>query len=134
MERMTKQTPTIRKEVRSFRSRSASLSSTDIRHSKVAPEMTSMKLSMPKPTREMLPARAPANMATRPSRVFHPMVKYSSRLPCQAENSRCESAASCMRTCYQAHLRQRADLRAGGVDFNCSAVVQPPTCFFHRGG
>ena len=23
----------------------------------------------------------------------------------------------------------KSDFRAGGVDFNCSAVVQPPTCF-----
>src|SRR3954451_14504214 len=33
--------------------------STDIRQSSTEPEMTSMKLSMPKPTREMLPASAP---------------------------------------------------------------------------
>ena len=30
-----------------------------------------MKLSMPKPTREMLPAIVPAMTATKPSRVFH---------------------------------------------------------------
>src|SRR5947208_10557152 len=43
-----------------------------------------MKLSMPKPTREMLPAIAPATTATRPSRLFHAMVKYSSRFPRRA--------------------------------------------------
>ena len=40
-----------------------------------------MKLSTPKPTREMLPAATPAAIAIQPSRVFQPMVKYSRRLP-----------------------------------------------------
>src|SRR5215469_4668380 len=40
--------------------------------------------SVPKPTREILPAIAPAMTATSPSRVFHPIVKYSSRFPRRA--------------------------------------------------
>lgn len=36
-----------------------------------------MKLSIPKPTSEMLPANAPAMMATKPSNEFHAIVKYS---------------------------------------------------------
>ena len=40
-----------------------------------------MKLSIPKPTREMLPETAPAAIAIKPSREFHTIVKYSSRLP-----------------------------------------------------
>ena len=36
-------------------------------HSKTDPDVTSMKLSIPKPTSEMLPASAPATTATRPS-------------------------------------------------------------------
>ena len=50
------------------------------------PDVTSMKLSIPNPTREMLPASAPATTATRPSRVFHPIVKYSKDFP------RCDTA------------------------------------------
>ena len=41
---------------RSIRSRYCSCASTDIRHISAAPEMTSIKLSTPKPTREILPA------------------------------------------------------------------------------
>ena len=40
-----------------------------------------MKLSIPKPTREMLAATTPAATAIKPSRLFHAIVKYSSRLP-----------------------------------------------------
>ena len=40
-----------------------------------------MKLSTPNPMREMLPAKAPAAMATNPSRLFHAMVKYSKCFP-----------------------------------------------------
>jgi hypothetical protein len=43
--------------------------------------VTSIKLSIPKPTSEILPAIAPAMTATNPSKVFHPMVKYSSLCP-----------------------------------------------------
>jgi hypothetical protein len=46
-----------------------------------------MKLSTPKPTSEMLPAIAPAMMATRPSSEFHAMVKYSSLRPCSDTQS-----------------------------------------------
>jgi colicin import membrane protein len=47
--------------------------------------VASPKLSTPKPTREMLPAAAPARIAIRPSNVFHPIVKYSRRLPRAAQ-------------------------------------------------
>ena len=40
-----------------------------------------MKLSIPKPTSEMLPAIPPAMTATKPSRLFQAIVKYSSRFP-----------------------------------------------------
>jgi hypothetical protein len=79
--RAMKQVPTILILNRSFLSRLSSSASTDILHSSVAPEVTSMKLSIPKPTSEMLPAITPAMTATNPSRLFQPIVKYSSRLP-----------------------------------------------------
>jgi hypothetical protein len=43
----------------SRRSRFGTSASVDIRHSSAAPDVTSMKLSTPKPTSEMLPAIAP---------------------------------------------------------------------------
>src|SRR5437899_9726995 len=76
-----KQTPTILRLSFSFRSRLSTSESTNILHSNVAPDVTSMKLSIPKPTREMLPETAPAAIATKPSRKFHTIVKYSSRFP-----------------------------------------------------
>ena len=84
MDRAMKQAPTTFRLIFSFRSRLCSSASTDILHSKVLPDVTSMKLSIPKPMSEMLPAIAPEITATNPSRVFHAMVKYSSRLPCSA--------------------------------------------------
>jgi len=60
--------------------------STDILQSKVLPEVTSMKLSTPKPRSETLPATAPEITATSPSRVFHAIVKYSSRFPRRPRN------------------------------------------------
>jgi hypothetical protein len=65
----------------SFRSRSRTRASTDIRQSKTDPDVTSMKLSIPKPTREILPAISPATTAVNPSAVFQAIVKYSSRRP-----------------------------------------------------
>src|SRR6266487_2006552 len=58
--RARKQIPTIRRLSRSFRSRVCSWASTDILQSNTAPDVTSMKLSIPKPIREMLPAITPA--------------------------------------------------------------------------
>ena len=80
--------PTVRNASRSFRSRRSTSASTLMRHSNAAPEVTSMKLSTPNPTREMLPATAPATIATTPSRLFHPMVKYSSLRPRRATATR----------------------------------------------
>lgn len=65
----------------SLRSRFSASASTDILQSSTVPEVTSMKLSIPNPPREMLPASNPETMATRPSRVFHPIVKYSRDFP-----------------------------------------------------
>src|SRR5215469_15143628 len=76
-----KQRPTIRNARFSFRSRSPTFASTDIRHSKTDPDVTSMKLSIPNPTSEMLPATRPAPTATMPSTAFQMTVKYSSRRP-----------------------------------------------------
>jgi hypothetical protein len=66
--------------------------STDIRHSNTAPDVTSMKLSIPKPTSEMLPANAPAMTAVKPSRAFHPTVKYSSLRPRPTAKPRAKTA------------------------------------------
>jgi hypothetical protein len=52
-----------------------------MRHNSAAPDVTSMKLSNPKPTSETLPAMMPAMTATHPSRLFHAMVNYSRRRP-----------------------------------------------------
>src|SRR5882724_8755294 len=76
-----KQTPTTLRARLSFSSRRCTSASTDILHSKTDPDVTSMKLSIPKPTSKMLPAIAPATTATRPSKAFHVMVKYSSLRP-----------------------------------------------------
>src|SRR5207244_8917609 len=76
-----KQKPTILRLSFSFRSRLSTSASTDILQSNVAPDVTSMKPSTPKPTREILPASTPAATPIKPSRVFHTIVKYSSRLP-----------------------------------------------------
>ncbi len=40
-----------------------------------------MKLSIPKPTKETLPASSPALTAIRPSRLFYAIVKYSICFP-----------------------------------------------------
>jgi hypothetical protein len=45
------------------------------------PALTSMKLSMPNPTSEMLPTIIPTTTATKPSTVFHTTVKYSNLRP-----------------------------------------------------
>ena len=41
-----------------------------MRHRSAEPDATSIKLSTPKPTSEMLPAAVPAATAIRPSRLF----------------------------------------------------------------
>src|SRR5207247_11209413 len=76
-----KHAPTILMMSLSLLSRRYPSASTDILQRSVAPDVTSMKLSIPKPTREMLPAIPPATTATRPSRLFHAIVKYSKRIP-----------------------------------------------------
>lgn len=76
-----KTAPTILSVKRSFFSRLSSSETTDSRHSNATAEVTSIKLSTPKPTREILPEIIPVINAPSPSRLFHPMVKYSRRLP-----------------------------------------------------
>src|SRR5947209_1699382 len=88
-----KQTPTRRKLSISFRSRFTASESTDILQSSTVPDVTSMKLSIPNPTREMLPASTPKTTATRPSRVFHPIVKYSKDFPRCATAWRCATVS-----------------------------------------
>lgn len=75
---------------------------TDIRHSKTDPDVTSMKLSIPKPTREMLPATTPAMTATKPSRVFQTTVKYSSFRPWRTTAERSNRTVSAMSSVYDA--------------------------------
>ena len=71
----------------SFHSRRSTSESTDMRHNNAEPDITSMKLSSPNPTRETLPATAPKLIASNPSIAFQTMVKYSSLRP------RCAAAA-----------------------------------------
>jgi NADPH:quinone reductase-like Zn-dependent oxidoreductase len=58
------------------------------------PDITSIKLSIPNPTSEMLPASAPATTATSPSKLFHAIVKYSNCFPRRA--TACRSSAICI--------------------------------------
>lgn len=76
-----KQTATILSVKRSFLSRFSSSAISDSRHNNATAEVTSIKLSIPKPTREMLPEIIPVANAVSPSRLFHPIVTYSRRLP-----------------------------------------------------
>ncbi len=69
--RARKQTPTILRLNLSFRSRLSASASTDMRQRSVAPDVTSMRLSIPKPTSETLPATTPAAIPMRPSKLFH---------------------------------------------------------------
>ncbi len=48
------------------------------------PDVTSIKLSMSKPTRAMLPENTPATTPTSPSKLFHAIVKCSKCFPRQA--------------------------------------------------
>src|SRR6266852_3428342 len=84
----------------SFNSRRRMSASTDILHSKTDPDVTSMKLSIPKPTSEMLPAIAPATTATRPSNAFQAIVKYSSLRPCRTTAVRSKMAVSAISAVY----------------------------------
>src|SRR5882724_952688 len=59
----------------------STVSQTSNRLANTAPEGTSMKLSIPKPTSEMRPANQPAITATKPSATFHAIVKYASFRP-----------------------------------------------------
>src|SRR5713101_4548072 len=95
-----KQTPTILRARLSFSSRRCTSASTDILHNKTDPDVTSMKLSIPKPTSEILPAIAPATTATRPSKAFHAMVKYSSLRPRRTTAVRSKMAVSAIRAVY----------------------------------
>ena len=95
-----KQAPTIFSARLSFLSRRCTSASTDIRHSNTDPDVTSMKLSIPKPTSEMLPAIAPATTATKPSKAFHAMVKYSSLRPWRTIAGRSRRAVSLILAVY----------------------------------
>src|SRR6266446_400392 len=95
-----KQTPTTLSARLSFGSRRSSSASTDILHSKTDPDVTSMKLSIPKPTSEMLPAIAPATTATKPSKPFQAMVKYSSLRPWRTTAVRSKMAVSAIPAVY----------------------------------
>lgn len=95
-------TPTILTAHISFNSRPCTSESTDMRHSKTDPDVTSMKLSTPKPTSEMLPAIAPATTATRPSNAFHPIVKYSSLRPRSTTAVRSTTVVSAITAVYNA--------------------------------
>jgi hypothetical protein len=87
-----KQTPTILRARLSFNSRRCTSASTDILHNKTDPDVTSTKLSIPKPTSEMLPAITLATTATKPSNAFHAMVKYSSLRPWRTTAGRSKMA------------------------------------------
>src|SRR5260370_13394648 len=100
-----KHTPTTFKAHRSLRSRRCTSESTDILHNKAEPEVTSMKLSMPNPLRDTLPATAPAITATNPSKVFQPMVKYSSLRPRRRTAVRSNIAVSAMSSVYNVPRR-----------------------------
>src|SRR5258708_23322425 len=64
-----------------------------------------MKLSMPNPMRDTLPATAPAITATNPSKVFQPMVKYSSLRPRRRTAVRSNIAVSAMSSVYNVPRR-----------------------------
>ena len=96
-----KQAPTILSVKRSFFSRLSSSARTDSRHSSATAEVTSIKLSTPKPTREILPEIIPVVNAPSPSRLFHPIVKYSRRLPRWA--ARAKSVELCGTTDFTLH-------------------------------
>jgi hypothetical protein len=65
-----------------------------------------MKLSIPKPTSEILPAITPAMTAKRPSMAFHTMVKYSSLRPRCTIVVRLTTALSLISLLYQGHEAQ----------------------------
>jgi len=76
-----------------------------------------MKLSIPKPASEMLPAIAPATAATRPSNAFHAMVKYSSLRPWRTTAARSKIAVRAMSRVYD-----MSEVRSGRGE----AVCRPP--------
>ncbi len=92
----------------------------DIRNSSVAPDVTSMKLSTPKPTEEMLPAIAPATTAIRPSSTFQAIVKYSSLRPRRAIAVRSKTSNSAMTLEYYGVLTEvtASELSKVGVEAN----------------
>src|SRR5215469_9686627 len=83
-----KQIPTMRSVRRSFSSRRDASGSTDIRQSRAAPEVTSIKLSKPKPVSEILLAIAPSVSANKPSTAFHATVRYSRFRPLRTIRAR----------------------------------------------
>ena len=107
--RARKHVPTIRSVACSIRLLYCSSASSDIRQSRAAAEVTSTKLSTPKPTRDMLPALAPATTATIPSRQFQPIVKYSSLFPRRTIAWRSETS-SAMHTRVSGQRRRRISL------------------------
>src|SRR5262245_26022146 len=72
-----------------------------------------MKLSIPNPTRDMLPAIIPATTATRPSSTFHPIVKYSSPRPRRAAPARSSRISSPMVVLKSSGTLLRLRTRAG---------------------
>ena len=71
-------------------------------------EVTSIKLSIPKPTSEILPAIRPAAVAMRPSAAFHAIVKYSSLFPRCTTAGRSNSKVSPMFAVYQSVSKNNA--------------------------
>jgi len=84
----------------SLLSRRCTSESTDILQSKTEPDVTSMKLSIPKPTNEMLPAKIPVATAIKPSSAFHTTVKYSSLRPRSTAAGRSELSTMAISTIY----------------------------------
>src|SRR3989442_1626032 len=143
-----KQAPTILMLSLSLLSRRYSSASTDILQRSGAPDVSSMTLTIPNPTREMLPAIPPATTATRPSRLFHAIVKYSNRIPRLAILSRvvansitarayqgaqgtCRRAiAKCMlwmKARDEAHLPSQSETKKAWV-VNTAAVIRRHGC------
>jgi hypothetical protein len=120
-----KQPPTTFTLNLSFCSRLFTSASTVIRQSNVAPETTSIKLSIPKPTREMLPEAVPATIAIKHSKLFHAIVKYDSHVPRLAMVWR-SNVASNMDKAYQAPLRFRGFFAARSAgEHACKSRVSP---------
>jgi len=74
----------------------------NVLESNAAPDINSIKLSIPNPTREILPAMAPRVIANKPSTAFHAMVKYSRFRPrCEADARRARIVLSLTSPVYK---------------------------------